>query len=308
MSGDAEGQTQACQCFPQGLHKKDGFLLPRHRFVAAYLKTHEAGRMVEKVAAARELLHACKVCPRDCRINRLEGETGICRIGRWARVSSVFAHFGEEDCLRGWNGSGTIFFSGCNLRCVFCQNFEISQSAQGKELDAHELAAVMLRLQAEGCHNLNFVTPEHVVPQIMEALLIAVPAGLRLPLVYNTGGYDSLESIRLMDGVIDIYMPDFKLWDSRTCSSYLGVQDYAQVARQAIQAMHEQVGTLHVDEDGLALRGLLLRHLVVPGLMEDTRSILRWVSTELSPDSYVNLMDQIPSVTQSCDGTPIFES
>jgi putative pyruvate formate lyase activating enzyme len=291
MSRDFPGKAPARQRFPGALGDR-GFTLPRRDFVAAYLKTYERGEMAKKVAAARELLHSCKACPRECQVDRWENQVGVCRSGRWARVSSAFAHFGEEDCLRGWNGSGTIFFSGCNLGCVFCQNFEISQRAEGQELNANQLAAVMLRLQADGCHNINFVTPEHVVPQVLEALLIAIPAGLRLPLVYNTGAYDSTESIRLMAGVVDIYMPDFKLWHPEACARYLRARDYAEVARHAIQAMHEQVGELRVDEDGLALRGVLVRHLVIPGRLEDTRSILHWLATELSPDTYVNLMDQ----------------
>jgi len=268
------------------------FLRPRRDFVPAYLKTYELGQLTERVVAAQELLRSCKVCPRDCQVNRWENKTGVCKNGRWARVSSAFAHFGEEDCLRGWNGSGTIFFSGCNLGCVFCQNFEISHLAQGRELDASQLAAAMLRLQAAGCHNINFVTPEHVVPQVLEALLIAIPGGLRLPLVYNTGAYDSLESIRLMNGVVDVYMPDFKLWDPQLCAKYLRAGDYAEAARRVIKAMHDQVGELSVDEDGLALRGVLVRHLVMPGLLEETRSVLHWLATGVSPDTYVNLMDQ----------------
>ena len=232
------------------------------------------------------------MCPRDCEVDRWENQTGVCKTGRRARVSSAFAHHGEEDCLRGWDGSGTIFLSGCNLGCVFCQNFEISHLAEGRELDAGQLAAVMLRLQAAGCHNINFVTPEHVVPQILEALPEAIAGGLRLPLVYNTGAYDSLESIRLLDGVVDIYMPDFKLWDPQHCAKYLRARDYAEAARAAIKAMHEQVGVLRLDEDGLALRGVLVRHLVMPGMLGDTDAILRWLATELSPDTYVNLMDQ----------------
>ncbi len=256
------------------------------------MKACETGRLAQKVAEARELLHSCAVCPRACHVNRWDDQAGLCRIGRRARISSVFAHFGEEDCLRGWNGSGTIFFSGCNLGCVFCQNFDISQLGEGRELDAGQLAAVMLRLQADGCHNINFVTPEHVVPQILEALLIAVPAGLRLPLVYNTGAFDSVHSIWLMDGIVDIYMPDFKLWDPPVCAKYLRARDYAEAARCALKAMHAQVGELEVDERGLAVRGLLVRHLVMPGLLEQTRSILQWLANELSPDTYLNLMDQ----------------
>jgi len=268
------------------------FLRPRGDFVPIYLKSYELGHLTQRVVAAHELLRSCNACPRDCRVNRWENKTGVCKTGRRARVSSAFAHFGEEDCLRGWQGSGTIFFSGCNLGCVFCQNFEISQLAEGQELDASQLAAAMLRLQAAGCHNINLVTPEHVVPQVLEALLIAIPGGLRLPLVYNTGAYDSLESIRLMDGVVDVYMPDFKLWDPQLCAKYLRARDYAEVARRVIKAMHDQVGELRVDEDGLAVRGVLVRHLVMPGLLEDTRSVLHWLATELSPDTYVNLMDQ----------------
>jgi putative pyruvate formate lyase activating enzyme len=207
-------------------------------------------------------------------------------------VSSAFAHHGEEACLRGWAGSGTIFFSGCNLGCVFCQNFELSELTAGQEVEAGQLTGMMLRLQAAGCHNINFVTPTHVVPQILEALPGAIEGGLRVPLVYNTGGYDSLETIRLMEGIVDIYMPDFKLWDPQRCAKYLRARDYAEVARSAIKAMHEQVGVLRMDEDGVALRGVLVRHPVMPGMLEDTRAILHWLVTELSPDTYVNLMDQ----------------
>ncbi len=268
------------------------FVLPRRDFEPAYLKTHEQGRLTDKVEAAQALLRSCKGCPRMCEVDRWADQAGVCKIGRRARVSSAFLHLGEENCLRGWNGSGTIFFSGCNLGCVFCQNFEISQLAEGRELDADQLAQVMLRLQEARCHNINFVTPEHVVPQVLEALPAAIAGGLRLPLVYNTGAYDSLGSIRLLDGVVDIYMPDFKLWDPQHCATYLRARDYAEAARAAIKAMHAQVGVLRMDEDGLALRGVLVRHLVMPGLLEDTRSILHWLATELSPDTYLNLMDQ----------------
>ena len=230
-------------------------MIPRNEFVPAYVKTYEEGRLREKVGEALELLRSCHVCPRDCEVNRLENKTGVCKSGRRARVTSAFTHFGEEDCLRGWNGSGTIFFAWCNLRCVFCQNFETSQQGDGIEVTAPQLAAIMLRLQSAGCHNINFVTPEHVVPQILEALLIAINGGLRLPLVYNTSSYDSMDSIRLMDGVVDIYMPDFKLWDSQRSLRYLLARDYPDAARRVLKAMHEQVGDLRVDENGLALRG-----------------------------------------------------
>lgn len=268
------------------------FLLPRNDFVPAYLETFEEGRLKEKADEARELLRSCTLCPRNCRINRLEDKKAACRSGRLARVSSAFPHFGEENCLRGWRGSGTIFFSWCNLRCVFCQNFEISQHGEGQDVTPQELAVLMLGLQEAGCHNINFVTPEHVVPQILEALVLAVERGLRLPLVYNTGAYDGPDSIRLMEGVVDIYMPDFKLWDPVRSLTYLRAKDYPDAARTAISAMHRQVGELKADENGLALRGVLVRHLLMPGMLDDTREILRWLADELSRDTYVNIMDQ----------------
>ncbi len=277
---------------PVELHGQGRFVLSRRDFVPAYLRLYESGELQARAREALDALQSCRVCPRDCEVDRLSNRTGVCRIGRRAVVASAFAHFGEEDCLRGWRGSGTIFFSGCNLRCVFCQNFETSQLCEGVELEAAQLAQLMLDLQAAGCHNINFVTPEHVVPHILEALVPAVEGGLRLPLVYNTSAYDSLESLRLMDGVVDIYMPDFKLWDAGASARYLGARDYPQAARAAIAAMHAQVGELKVDADGLALRGVLVRHLVMPGLLEDTRQILHWIATSLSRDTYVNIMDQ----------------
>jgi len=277
---------------PPEVHGNGRFLLERKRFVPAYVKTHEQGRLQEKVEEALSLLASCTICPRNCRVNRLENIHGMCRIGRYARVSSFFPHFGEEDVLRGWRGSGTIFFAWCNLRCVFCQNFEISQIGKGQEVTPQELAGMMIQLQEMGCHNVNVVTPEHVVPQILEALPYAIDMGLRLPLVYNTGSYDSLDSIRLLDGVVDIYMPDFKLWDAEHCRTYLLARDYAAAAREVVKAMHQQVGELKVDRQGLALRGVLVRHLVMPGLLEDTRQIMHYLATEVSADTYVNIMDQ----------------
>ncbi len=268
------------------------FALSRKDFVPAYVRTFAEHKLHQRAQQAVEALQSCRVCPRDCQIDRLANQTGVCRIGRHARVASVFPHFGEEDCLRGWRGSGTIFFSGCNLRCVFCQNFDISQRGDGAEVTAATLARMMLDLQSAGCHNINFVTPEHVVPQILEALPLAIEDGLRLPLVYNTSAYDSLESIRLLDGVVDIYMPDFKLWHAEHCAKYLVARDYPVAARAAIRAMHEQVGELKVDQQGLALRGVLVRHLVMPGLLADTCEIMRWLATALSRDTYINLMDQ----------------
>jgi putative pyruvate formate lyase activating enzyme len=232
------------------------------------------------------------VCPRGCKVDRLADAKALCAIGRRAVVASHFHHFGEEDCLRGWNGSGTIFFSGCNLRCVFCQNWDISWHVEGEEVTPERLAEMMLELQAGGCHNINLVTPEHVVPQILEALPIAVEEGLRLPIVYNTSSYDSLDSLRLMEGVVSIYMPDLKVLSREAARRYLRRPDYPEVARRTIVEMNRQVGPLTFDERGLAVRGLLLRHLVMPGMLEETEAVLRWVVQELGHDTYVNLMAQ----------------
>lgn len=262
------------------------------RFKPAYMALYRSGELHARAREAVAGLAQCRVCPRDCAVDRLADKTGVCKTGRYARVSSYFPHFGEEDCLRGWRGSGTIFFAWCNLRCVFCQNFEISQEGVGVETSPERLAAMMLELQAQGVHNINLVTPEHVVPQVLEALVIAVERGLRLPIVYNTSAYDSPESLRLLDGVVDIYMPDFKFWTPQLAQRYLKAKDYPEAARRAILEMHRQVGDLVIDEHGLAQRGLLLRHLVMPGFLEETKAILRFVAEEVSLNTYVNLMDQ----------------
>lgn len=261
-------------------------------FEPAYLALHRRGELKRRALEALAGLADCRVCPRDCGVDRLADRTAACKTGRYAQAASCFPHFGEEDCLRGWNGSGTIFFSMCNLRCVFCQNFDISQASRGQEVNAVELAALMLDLQESGCHNINFVTPEHVVPQVLEGLVVAVEAGLRLPLVYNTSAYDSMESLRLLDGVVDIYMPDFKFWDSALSLRYLKAKDYAEAARRTIKEMHRQVGPLKFDERGLARRGVLVRHLVMPGFLDETRCILHFLAEEIGPDTYVNVMAQ----------------
>jgi putative pyruvate formate lyase activating enzyme len=258
----------------------------------AYLKIFQSGELERRVESAIASLEKCRVCPWNCEIDRLADRTKVCRTGRYARVGSYFPHFGEEDCLRGWNGSGTIFFSWCNLRCVFCQNFDLSQQGEGREVRPGELAEMMLTLQAKGCHNINFVTPEHVVPQILEALPLAIRGGLRLPIVYNTSAYDSLESIRLMEGIVDVYMPDFKFWDQELSKRYVKARDYPDAARAAIKEMHRQVGPLVFDRFGLARRGLLVRHLVMPGGTAGTEAIMRFLATEISPDTYVNIMAQ----------------
>ena len=253
---------------------------------------HRSGELRRRAAAGLERLSHCLVCPRDCGVDRMADKTAACKTGRYARVSSHFPHFGEEECLRGRNGSGTIFFSMCNLRCVFCQNYDISQAGEGEETEPERLADMMLELQGMGCHNINFVTPEHVVPQILEALPLAVEAGLRLPLVYNTSASDSMDSLGLLDGIVDIYMPDFKFWDERLSLRYLLAKDYAAVAGRAIREMHRQVGPLKFDERGLARRGVLVRHLVMPGEIAGTREIMSFLAREVSCDTYVNIMQQ----------------
>ncbi|MFQ5989522.1 MAG: radical SAM protein [Candidatus Methylomirabilales bacterium] len=264
-------------------------------FRPAYLNL-EPGELKERAERAVATLADCRACPRDCAVNRLEDKWAACKTGRYAAVSSYFPHFGEEDCLRGWKGSGTIFFSHCNLRCVFCQNYDISQAIKpgpaAPGSPPEEIAAMMMELQQRGCHNINFVTPEHVVPEVVEALAVAVDWGLHLPIVYNTSAYDSLESMEFMDGIVDIYMPDFKYWSRERSRIYMKADNYPDAARVAITAMHRQVGQLVLDGDGLAKRGLLVRHLVMPGCQDETRAILEWIATELGPDTYVNLMDQ----------------
>jgi len=283
----------------------DRFLIPAREFEPAYLALYRSGELQRRAQQAIEQLAACRLCPRNCGVDRLSDRKAACKTGRHAVTSSCFAHRGEEDCLRGWNGSGTIFFAWCNLRCVFCQNFETSQLGEGVTTAPQRLAALMLRLQDSGCHNINFVTPEHVVPQVLEALVIAVEHGLHLPIVYNTSAYDSAESLRLLAGVVDIYMPDFKFWDEQLSLKYLKARDYPEAARRAITEMHRQVGALKFDENGIALRGVLVRHLVMPGCLDDTKTILRFLAEEVSPYTYVNLMAQYyPSNKVSFDKYP----
>jgi putative pyruvate formate lyase activating enzyme len=266
--------------------------ISKHDFEPAYMALYRSGELRRRAEAALERLHDCHVCPRDCGVNRMANKKAACKSGRYAVVGSYFPHFGEEDCLRGWNGSGTIFFSWCNLRCVFCQNFDISQDGDGTEARPEILASMMLRLQSMGCHNINFVTPEHVVPQLLEGLVIAVERGLRLPIVYNTSAYDSLDSLHLLDGIVDIYMPDFKFWDERLSLRYMKAKDYPEAARRSIKEMHRQVGALKLDEDGLAKRGVLVRHLVMPGAIAGTAEIMKYLAEEISKDTYVNIMAQ----------------
>jgi putative pyruvate formate lyase activating enzyme len=260
---------------------------------ASYLALHRSGELVARAARARERLSDCDLCARCCHVNRFEGisETG-CRTGVPARVHGFGPHFGEEDPLRGSRGSGTIFFSMCNLRCDFCQNWTISQRGDGAEVSPDELAAQMLELQDAGCHNVNLVSPSHVAAQALEALEIAAGKGLRLPVVWNTGGYDRVETLRLLDGVVDIYMPDMKYGDEATAKRYSHVPDYPEVNRVAVKEMHRQVGDLVLDEEGVAMRGLLVRHLVLPNGLAGTERVLDFLSREISPNTYLNLMDQ----------------
>ena len=274
------------------MSEQKDFTIESKDFEPAYMKLFRTGELYRRSREVLRLLENCKVCPRDCEVDRLADETAVCKTGRHAIVSSAFPHFGEEDCLRGWNGSGTIFFSMCNLKCVFCQNYDISQDGEGQEAGPEHLAFMMMNLQNRGCHNINFVTPEHVVPQILEALPLAVQLGLRLPLVYNTGAYDSMDSMRVMDGIVDIYMPDFKYWSPELSKKYLKAKDYPEAAQRVIREMHRQVGDLVVDENGLAKRGVLIRHLVMPDSDSDARQIMHFLNHEVSPHTYVNIMSQ----------------
>ncbi len=259
----------------------------------AYVALLESGELARRAEEACRLMTACVLCAWKCRVNRTAGKIGFCRTGTLPRVSSYFPHLGEEDCLRGWRGSGTIFFANCNMRCQYCQNYEISALGQGTEITPEALAGMMLELQEAGCHNINFVSPSHVVAPILVAVLIAAQAGLRLPLVYNTGGYDSPEALALLDGVIDIYMPDMKYGDAAIAQKYSKVPDYPRHNYRAVREMHRQVGDLVIDPaTGLARRGLLVRHLILPGGLAGTKAVMRFLAKEISPDTYVNLMPQ----------------
>lgn len=259
----------------------------------AYRALLDNGELERRVAQADARLENCDLCARYCRVNRRQTLKGVaCRIGEQAVVHGYGPHYGEESPLRGRNGSGTIFFSGCNLRCIYCQNWEISQKGIGHEVTSDILAGMMLDLQRRGCHNINLVTPSHVVPQILAATFLAAQQGLRLPLVYNTGGYDSPEALALLDGVVDIYMPDMKYGDSATAHRYSHVRDYWEVNQAAVREMHRQVGDLALDERDVARRGLLVRHLVLPGDLANTAKVLAFLAREISADTYLNLMDQ----------------
>lgn len=257
------------------------------RFESSYLKRYRAGDLRERGLRAVELLRSCCLCPRHCGTNRLAGEVGFCRMGNEVRVAGFQAHFGEESPLVGTGGSGTIFFSSCNLRCSFCQNYEISHLMEGDLADKHELASMMVALQRRGCHNINLVSPTHVVPQILEALIPAIEKGLTIPIVYNTGGYDSVDTLQLLEGIVDIYMPDFKFWDEYWAERLCHVSDYREQTCEAIREMHRQVGDLVIGEDGVARRGILVLHLVMPGGVAGTEEVMNFLAGEISPNTYV---------------------
>jgi putative pyruvate formate lyase activating enzyme len=261
-------------------------------FLPSYLQLLEQGVLAERAERAYEHLSICDVCAWGCPVDRRAGQIGVCRTGEHVRVSSFGAHMGEEDPLRGWRGSGTIFLTRCNLRCQYCQNHDISQTDSGDEVDPVDIARMMLELQSRECHNINFVSPSHVVPQLIKAVLIAAQGGLHIPLVYNTGGYDSMSMLRLLDGIIDIYMPDMKYSSPQAARQYSKIRNYPQINQAAVKEMHRQVGDLQLDEHGLAQRGLLVRHLVLPDNIAGTDEIVIFLADEISKDTYLNLMDQ----------------
>ena len=268
---------------------------------SSYLQLLESGVLKQRVETAKHHLESCDGCPLKCGVDRTRDKLGICKTGALAQVSSFGPHYGEEAPISGWRGSGTIFFARCNLRCVFCQNADISQIKFGQEINAGELANIMLQLQERGCHNINLVSPSHVIPQILEAVYIAAQKGLTLPLVYNTGGYDSLEMLELLNGVVDIYMPDMKYGDETIAKKYSLVNHYPQINQAAVLAMHHQVGDLHIDQNGIATRGLLVRHLVLPEGLAGSASILKFLAENISSNVYLNIMSQYWPAHQAKD-------
>jgi len=272
----------------------------------AYMTLFRSGELAERAKGAVAHLGSCDLCARYCRVDRFLGVKGaVCRTGVRATVHSFGPHYGEERSLSGTRGSGTIFFTWCNLRCVFCQNYQIAQLGEGHEVSAEQLADMMLQLQHRGCHNINLVTPSHVVAQILQALVIAAASGLRLPLVFNTSGYDSQEALALLDGVVDIYLSDMKYGDSAIARRHSKIPDYVEVNQAAVREMYRQVGELTLDEHGIALRGLLVRHLVLPGGLAGTEQVLGFLSRELSPTVSVNVMGQYQPYFKAAQYPPL---
>ncbi len=246
----------------------------------------------EKIERAYDILQSCTLCPRECGVDRTEGEIGFCRTEDKLIVSSWGPHYGEERPLVGRGGSGTIFFTNCNLGCIFCQNYSISHLSEGSEMTEEKLATVMIGLQDGGCHNINLVTPTHQVPMILKTLKIAFEEGLNVPVVYNCGGYESLETLKILDGVVDIYMPDFKYADSAMAKKYSDAEDYPERVKEALKEMHRQVGDLIMNEKGVAVKGLLVRHLVMPEDIAGTEEVVKFIADEISTETYLNVMDQ----------------
>jgi len=261
-------------------------------FVPSYIELERIGELEKRIQLLSGILKECRLCPRECKVDRLKGEKGYCRAPVELRISSAFPHFGEETPLVGHHGSGTIFLTHCNLRCIFCQNFDISHQGQGEPATPSDLARAMIRLQEMGCHNINFVTPTHYTPQIVSSLPEAIEMGLHLPIVYNCSGYESLEVIRLLNGIVDIYMPDAKYMDEKFAERYSKAPDYPLVIKEVLKEMHRQVGDLKTNQKGVAERGLLIRHLVMPGGVASSESVLKFIAKEISVHSYVNIMDQ----------------
>lgn len=266
----------------------------KKEFEPSYLKLIESGEIEKRINKLYKILEKCELCPRKCHVNRVEGEKGVCNSTATLKVSSYFPHFGEEDVLVGVNGSGTIFLSNCNLRCVYCQNYEISHLGEGYECSEEEVSRMMLALQKRGCHNINFVTPTHYAPQVVKAVKIAGENGLNLPIVWNCSGYENVDVIKLLDGIVDIYMPDIKYGDNEAGEKYSKppVKDYWDRCKEAVKEMHRQVGDLKLNEKGLAVRGLLIRHLVLPNNIANTEKVLKFIAEEISENSYVNVMSQ----------------
>ncbi len=259
---------------------------------AGYLALLESGELLQRVEVLNKMLEDCVLCPHQCKVNRIKGEIGYCKTLRNVVISAAEPHFGEEEELVGHNGSGTIFFSHCNLRCAFCQNYEISYCGEGKEVTVQKLSELMLSLQKRGCHNINLVSPSHIVPQVIEAIYMAARNGLVIPIVYNSGGYDLTDTLKLMEGIIDIYMPDIKFSSDELARRYIGVKEYSKIARAAVKEMYRQVGNLKVDKQNIAYKGLIIRHLVLPQNLAGTDEIMGFIATELSKDVYVNIMAQ----------------
>jgi len=272
---------------------------------ASYISLLESGELEKRMAFAMNGLAECRLCPHECKVNRVEGEKGFCKIAKKAMVSSYGAHFGEEPVISGNKGSGTVFFTGCNMRCIYCQNFDVSQALKGYEVTGELLAFFFLSLQEQGCHNINLVTPSHVIPQILEGLFLAAKEGLKIPIVYNSSGYDKVSTLQILDGIVDIYMPDIKYSDSETGLKLSKVKGYWPVAKKAIKEMFRQVGNLETDENGVAYKGILIRHLVLPGDLSGTKKVCEFIAEEISSEAVVNIMDQYHPCAKAFDYPPL---